>query len=44
MNILLNKAKSTERIDPIAAIINGYVRAMVADSTGGYNNRGMRSL
>ena len=44
MNILLNKAKSTERIDPIASIINGYVRAMVADSLGSYNSRGMRDL
>lgn len=44
MNILLNKAKSTERIDPIASIINAYVRAMVADTIGGYNNRPMRSL
>ena len=44
MNILLNKAKSTERIDPIASIINGYVRAMVADSIGSYNSRGMRDL
>jgi len=44
MNILLNKAKSSERIDPIASIINAYVRAMVADTIGGYNNRPMRSL
>lgn len=44
MNVLLSKAKSRQRIDPIAAIINGYVRAMVADSLGGYNSHGMRSL
>jgi len=45
MNILLNKKKSTERIDPIASIINGFVRAMVADNIGNiYNTRGMRSL
>jgi len=44
MNILLNKSKARERIDPIAAIINGYVRAMVADTLGGYNNRSMRGL
>lgn len=43
-NILLNKSKSTERIDPIAAIINGYVRAMVSDQVSGYNTRSMRSL
>jgi len=43
-NIMLNKKKSTQRIDPIAAILNAYVRAMV--STGGsvYNRRGLRSL
>lgn len=29
-NIMLDKAKSTERIDPIAAIINAYTRAKVA--------------
>jgi phage terminase large subunit-like protein len=45
MNILLNKSKSTERIDPIAALINGYVRAMIADTLGGvYGSRGMRQL
>lgn len=44
MNILLNKSKSVQRIDPIAAIINGYVRAMVSGSIGGYNSRGMRAL
>jgi len=43
-NIILNKSKSREKIDPIASIINGHVRAMVADSIGGYNNRSMRSL
>lgn len=30
-NIMLDKAKSTERIDPIAAVINAYTRAKVAD-------------
>lgn len=29
-NIMLDKAKSTERIDPIAAVINAYTRAKVA--------------
>lgn len=28
-NIMLDKAKSTERIDPIAAVLNAHVRAMV---------------
>lgn len=44
MNILLNKSKSRERIDPIASIINGYVRAMTGGSKGCYNRRGMREL
>jgi len=44
MNILLNKAKSIQRIDPVASIINGFVRAMIADSLGGYNNRNMRGF
>lgn len=32
-NIILNKSKSRERIDPIAAVINAHVRAMVATPT-----------
>lgn len=45
MNILLNKSKSRERIDPIVSIINGHVRAMIADTLGGcYANRGMREF
>ncbi len=44
MNILLSKSKSRLRIDPIASIINAFVRAMIADSIGGYNSRGMRNL
>jgi len=30
-NIMLDKSKSTERIDPIAAVINAHVRAMVRE-------------
>lgn len=45
MNILLNKSKSRERIDPIVSIINAYVRAMIADTLGGaYASRGMREF
>lgn len=44
MNILLNKSKSRERIDPIASIINGHVRAMISDQLGGYNNRSLRGF
>lgn len=44
-NIKLDKKKSTERIDPAAAIINAHVRAMVnEDNEFIYNKRGMRSL
>lgn len=42
-NIILNKKKSKERIDPIAALINAHVRCML-DIEPGYNKRGMRSL
>lgn len=44
-NIILNKKKSKERIDPIAAVINAHVRAMTAENNGYvYDRRGMRSL
>ena len=32
-NIMLDKAKSTQRIDPIASVINAHVRAMVMQVT-----------
>jgi len=44
MNIILNKKKSKQKIDPIASVMNGFVRAMVADANAGYNKRSMRSL
>ncbi|WP_371175925.1 terminase TerL endonuclease subunit [Bacillus atrophaeus] len=31
-NIMLDKAKSPQRIDPIAAVINAYTRAMYHDT------------
>jgi phage terminase large subunit-like protein len=43
-NIKLDKEKSKEKIDPLSAIINAHVRAMVKPEGGGYNERGMRSL
>jgi phage terminase large subunit-like protein len=44
-NIILNKTKSKERIDPVAATINAHVRAMTKEKTDSvYNRRGMRSL
>jgi phage terminase large subunit-like protein len=42
-NVILNKKKSKERIDPIAATINAHVRAMVREVSV-YNQRGMRTL
>ena len=42
-NILLDKGRSKERIDPIAAVINAHTRAMVREFVV-YNERGMRSL
>ena len=32
-NIMLDKSKSSERIDPIAAVINAHVRAMLRDDS-----------
>lgn len=45
-NIMLDKAKSTERIDPIAALINAYVRAMRIEinSISVYEERGLLLL
>ena len=43
-NIILNKKKSKERIDPIAAVINAHVRCMVPAQVSAYSVRGMRSL
>ena len=41
-NILLDKGKSTERIDPIAALINAHVRAMLNEDTGSaYEDHGI---
>lgn len=43
-NIMLNKKKSTDRIDPAAATMNAWVRAMVAGATSSYNTRSMRGF
>jgi len=44
-NIMLDKSKSTERIDPIASTINAHVRAIVNENNESvYEKRGMRSL
>jgi phage terminase large subunit-like protein len=44
-NIMLDKSRAKQRIDPIAAAINAHVRAMVKSVTVGvYATRGMRIL
>lgn len=43
-NIMLDKSRARSRIDPIAAVINAHVRAMIRGEQPGYNTRGMRSL
>jgi phage terminase large subunit-like protein len=43
-NIILNKKKSKQRIDPIAAVINAHVRAMVGENESVYNRRGLISM
>lgn len=44
-NIMLDKDKSTNRIDPIAAVINAHVRAMLsADESSVYETRGILTL
>lgn len=45
-NIMLDKDKSTDRIDPIAALINAHVRAMLLAGEGPsvYETRGILSL
>lgn len=37
-NIMLDKAKSTERIDPIASVINSHVRSMLVKNTFDLND------
>lgn len=44
-NIMLDKDKSTERIDPIASLINAHVRSIIfEDQTSVYEERGIRTL
>jgi len=43
-NIMLDKQKSIDRIDPAAATMNAMVRAITHDANSGYNNRGMRGF
>ena len=44
-NIMLDKEKSTNRIDPIASLINAHVRVKIQiDERSVYEKRGMRSL
>jgi len=41
---MLDKSKSTHRIDPIAALINAHARAVLIEEKSIYEKRGMRSL
>lgn len=44
-NIMLDKAKSTNRIDPIAALINAHVRSVINETDESvYENRGVRTV
>lgn len=43
-NIMLDKTKSTNRIDPIAATINAHVRTMVKEVKNPYDDRGLLGL
>lgn len=43
-NLMLNKSKSTERIDPAAALMNAHVRFIAKPQISVYENRGLRSL
>ena len=43
-NIMLDKSKSTERIDPLACLINAHVRSNVKPIVPIYQQRGMRIL
>lgn len=44
MNIILNKKKSRQRIDPIAAAINAHVRAMVGQKISTYENMNLEDI
>ncbi len=43
-NVMLSKGKSTERIDPAAALMNAHVRYVVKAPKSLYESRGLRSL
>jgi len=44
-NLMLDKSKAKQRIDPLASCINSHCRCMVADvNTSLYNKRGLREL
>lgn len=43
-NLMLDKGRSKERIDPIACLINAHARAMLPGKVSVYSERGLRSL
>jgi len=44
LNVMLNKQKSSDKIDPAAALMNAHVRYVVKPKLSVYETRGMRSL
>jgi phage terminase large subunit-like protein len=43
-NVMLNKTKSSEKIDPAAALMNAHTRYVVQPKLSVYETRGMRIL
>ena len=43
-NIMLDKGKATQRIDPVASLINAHVRVRVEPKKNIYESRGMRIM
>jgi phage terminase large subunit-like protein len=43
-NIMLDKQKARQRIDPVAALMNAHVRAMVREERSVYEERGVLSV
>lgn len=43
-NIMLDKGKATQRIDPVASLLNAHVRVYIVSEVSTYAKRGMRIL
>jgi phage terminase large subunit-like protein len=44
LNVMLNKQKSSDKIDPAAALMNAHVRYVVQPKVSVYETRGLISL